>query len=236
MIDLAWHAFVEVIEATLPVLALILFFQLVILRYVPPDLRKMLVGAGIAMAGFFLFILGAKLSLIPMGMRIGEFMAGTSTPMIMLFAFVLGITVIYAEPAVRILAEQVEEVSAGSLRKSFIMPVMAVGVGVALILSVVRILTEIPLAYILLPGYLLILALTLAAPKSFVPIAFDSGAVSTGPVAVNFVLPLTTGLAISLWGEQSGLLGFGVVGIIAMVPIAFMLVLGIVLRRSTHRE
>jgi hypothetical protein len=96
--------------------------------------------------------------------------------------------------------------------------------------------TEIPLSYILLPGYLLIVALTLIAPKSFVPIAFDSGAVSTGPVAVNFVLPLTTGLAISLWGEQAGLLGFGVVGIIAMVPIAFMLVLGIVLRRSTHRE
>jgi hypothetical protein len=234
MIDLAWHAFLEVIEATLPVLALILFFQLVILRYVPPDLRKMLVGAGVAMTGFFLFILGAKLSLIPMGMRIGEFMAGTSSAMILLFAFVLGITVIYAEPAVRILAEQVEDVSSGSLRKRFLMPVMALGVGVALILSVVRILADIPLAYILVPGYLIIVALTVLAPKSFVPIAFDAGAVSTGPVAVNFVLPLTTGLAISL--EKSGLLGFGVVGIIAMVPIAFMLVLGIVLRRSTHRE
>jgi hypothetical protein len=144
--------------------------------------------------------------------------------------------VIYAEPAVRILAEQAEEVSAGSLRKRFIMPVMATGVGVALVLSVLRIVAEIPLATILVPGYLVIVTLTLIAPKSFVPIAFDSGAVSTGPVAVNFVLPLTTGLAISLWGERSGLLGFGVVGIIAMVPIAFMLVLGIVLRRSTHRE
>jgi hypothetical protein len=236
VIDLAWHAFIEVIEATLPVLALILFFQLVILRYVPPDLRKMLVGAAIAMTGFFLFILGAKLSLIPMGMRIGEFMAGTSTPLILLFAFVLGITVIYAEPAVRILAEQVEDVSSGSLRKRFLMPVMAIGVGVALVLSVVRIVADLPLATILLPGYLVIVALTLVAPKSFVPIAFDAGAVSTGPVAVNFVLPLTTGLAISLWGEGAGLLGFGVVGIVAMVPIAFMLVLGIVLRRSTHRE
>jgi hypothetical protein len=236
VIDLAWHAFIEVIEATLPVLALILFFQLVILRYVPPDLRKMLVGAAIAMTGFFLFILGAKLSLIPMGMRIGEFMAGTSTPLILLFAFVLGITVIYAEPAVRILAEQVEDVSSGSLRKRFLMPVMAIGVGVALVLSVVRIVADLPLATILLPGYLVIVALTLVTPKSFVPIAFDAGAVSTGPVAVNFVLPLTTGLAISLWGEGAGLLGFGVVGIVAMVPIAFMLVLGIVLRRSTHRE
>jgi hypothetical protein len=236
MIDLAWHALVEVVEATLPVLALILFFQLVILRYVPPDLRKMLVGAGIAMTGFFLFILGAKMSLIPMGMQIGEFMAGTSTPLVVLFAFVLGITVVYAEPAVRILAEQVEEVSSGSLRKRFLMPVMALGVGLALILSVVRILADLPLAYILLPGYLIVVALTLVAPKSFVPIAYDAGAVSTGPVSVNFVLPLTTGLAISLWGEQSGLLGFGVVGIVAMVPIAFMLLLGIVLRRSIRRE
>jgi hypothetical protein len=236
VIELALHAFVEVLEATLPVLALILFFQLVVLRYVPPDLKRMLVGAGVAMAGFFLFILGAKLSLIPMGIQIGGYLAGASTPLIVVFAFALGIAVIYAEPAVRILAEEIEDVSAGTLRKRFIMPVMAVGVGVALVLAVVRILADLPLAAILVPGYLIVVALTLLAPKSFVPIAFDAGAVSTGPVAVNFVLPLTTGMALSLWGERAGLLGFGVVGIVAMCPIIFMLVLGIVLRRSTHRE
>jgi hypothetical protein len=225
------HAFWEVIEATLPVLALILFFQLVILRRVPPDIRKMLIGAAIAMVGFFLFILGAKISLIPMGMQIGDFLATLHPVGVVLFALVLGIAAIFAEPAVRILAVQIEDVSGGSLRKRFIVPVIALGVGVALAFAVVRISAGLPLAYLLVPGYVVILVLTLVAPRSFVPIAFDSGAVATGPVAVNFVLPMTTGMAISLWGEEAGVLGFGVVGIIAMVPIGFMLVLGIMLAR-----
>ena len=230
------HALLEVIEATLPVLALILFFQLVILRRVPPDILRMLVGAGIAMVGFFLFILGAKISLIPMGMHIGDVMAGVHPVVIVLFALVMGVAVIFAEPAVRILAVEIEEVSAGSLRKRFIVPVIAVGVGFALAFAVIRIMNDLPLASILVPGFGLVLILTLFAPKAFVPIAFDSGAVATGPVAVNFVLPITTGMAISLMGEEAGVLGFGVVGIIAMVPIAFMLILGIVLRGRTRSE
>lgn len=230
------HAMAEVLEATLPVLGLILFFQFVILRKVPPDIVKMLVGAATAMVGFFFFILGAKLSLIPMGMRIGDVLAAGHPLLIVLFAFVLGIAVVYAEPAVRILAVQIEEVSSGSLRKAFILPVIALGVAVALVFAILRITYDLPLASILIPGYLVIVTLTFLAPKSFVPIAYDSGAVATGPVAVNFVLPMSTGLAIGLWGEQAGLLGFGIVGIIAMVPIAFMLVLGIVLRRRTQGE
>lgn len=230
------HALLEVIEATLPVLALILFFQLVVLRRVPPEIVKMLVGAGIAMAGFFLFILGAKISLIPMGMHIGDVMAGVHPVLIVLFALVMGVAVIFAEPAVRILAVEIEDVSAGSLRKRFIVPVIALGVGFALAFAVIRIMNGLPLAYILVPGFGLVAILTLFAPKAFVPIAFDSGAVATGPVAVNFVLPITTGMAISLMGEEAGILGFGVVGIIAMFPIIFMLIMAIVLRGRTRSE
>ncbi|CAN5721772.1 DUF1538 domain-containing protein [soil metagenome] len=234
--SLVGHAVLEVIEATLPVLALILFFQLVVLRRVPPEILKMLIGAGIAMAGFFLFILGAKISLIPMGIHIGDVMAGFPAFVIALFAFVLGIAVIFAEPAVRILAVEIEEVSSGSLRKRFIVPVIALGVGVALVFAVIRILNGLPLAYVLVPGYGIILVLTLIAPKHFVPIAFDSGAVATGPVAVNFVLPITTGMAIGLLGEGAGVIGFGVVGIIAMFPIIFMLIMAIVLRGRTRSD
>ncbi len=230
------HAILEVIEATLPVLALILFFQLVVLRRVPPEILKMLLGAGIAMVGFFLFILGAKISLIPMGIHIGDVMAAGSPIVVVLFALVLGVAVIFAEPAVRILAVEIENVSSGSLRKRFIVPVIALGVGFALVFAVLRILNGVHLGYVLVPGFVIILVLTLLAPKPFVPIAFDSGAVATGPVAVNFVLPITTGMAISLMGEQAGVLGFGVVGIIAMFPIAFMLILGIVLRGRTRSE
>jgi hypothetical protein len=228
------HVVQEVLQATIPVLALILFFQLVVLRQVPPDLRKMLIGAGIAIVGFFLFMLGAQLSLIPMGRAIGEVMAGTPLAVLLPFAFVLGIATIYAEPAVRIMAEQVEAVSSGSIRSGFILPVMAAGVGVALVLAMLRIYGEFSLSAIMIPGLIIMMLLTLMAPRSFVPIAYDSGAVATGPVAVNFVLPLATGVAMSMGRE--GLIGFGVVGIISMTPIISMLLLGIVLRRRTSRD
>jgi len=92
--------------------------------------------------------------------------------------------------------------------------------------AVIRIMNDLLLDSCVVLGFGLVLLLTRLAPKSFVPIAFDSGAVATGPVAVNFVLPITTGMAINLMGEEAGVLGYGVVGIIAMVPITCMLIRG----------
>lgn len=108
---------------------------------------------------------------------------------------------------------------------------IAFGVGVAVTLAVVRIAYGLPLVAILVPGYLLAIGLTLAAPRDMVPAAYDAGAVATGPVAVNFVLPLTTGMALALGGDRAATLGFGVVGIIALGPIVTMLALALALRR-----
>ncbi len=225
------HAALEVVEATLPVLALIAFFQFVVLRRPVNQPRAVVTGIVMAMFGFFLFIVGAKLSLIPMGVAIGEVLAGAPIVAVLGFAFVLGAAVAFAEPAVRILAFEVDEVSAGSLRKRLISSAVALGVGIAVMVSVLRIVHELPLAAVLVPGYALAIVLTLFTPRDMVPAAFDAGAVATGPVAVNFVLPLTTGMAIALWGEDVGALGFGVVGIIALGPIITMLALSLSLRR-----
>jgi hypothetical protein len=98
-------------------------------------------------------------------------------------------------------------------------------------LAVVRISFGLPLVAILVPGYGLALVLDLFAPRDLVPAAFDAGAVATGPVAVNFILPLTTGMALALGGAGADDLGFGVVGIIALGPIITMLALSLLLRR-----
>ncbi len=222
---------VEVVEATLPVLALIAFFQFVVLRRGVNQPRAILIGILMAMLGFYLFIVGAKLSLIPMGVAIGQLLAGAPVGAVLAFAFVLGAAVAFAEPAVRILAFEIDEVSAGSLRKRWIASAVALGVGLAVAASVLRIVHELPLAAVLVPGYALAIVLTLFTPRDMVPAAYDAGAVATGPVAVNFVLPLTTGMALALWGEDVGALGFGVVGIIALGPIISMLALSILLRR-----
>lgn len=146
------------------------------------------------------------------------------------FTFVLGAVVVVAEPAVRILAHQIEDLSAGSLRTRFVVAAIALGVAVALTLGMWRVLADFHLAYILLPGYALALLLTLFTPRSFVPVSYDAGAVATGPVAVNFVLPLFTGVAVALWGDTASV-GFGIVALIALFPIITMLLLGVALGR-----
>ena len=231
MIENALEVLLEVTGAIIPVLVLILFFQIVVLRKIPPDIKNMLSGVVIAVFGFFLFLLGAKMSLIPMGAMIGAFLSGVDILWVVLFAFVLGISVVFAEPAVNILAYEIEEVSSGYMRKRFIIPTIAIGVGFALVFGTLRIFYELPLAYILIPGYVLMLLLTLITPEEFVPMAYDAGAVATGPVAVTFALPVMTGMAIGLWGGGAGILGLGTVGIIAMCPIIYMLLLGIIFNR-----
>ena len=235
MIATLGHVALEVLEATVPVLALVFFFQFVVLRRRLENVRTTLIGIGMAIAGLFLFMFGAKVSLIPMGVEIGSRLAGLPLFALIAFAFVVGASVATAEPAVRIFAHEVDEVSSGSIRKRWVLVAIALAVGVAVALAVARIAGGWTLAAILVPGYLVLLLLTLWAPARFVPVAYDAGAVATGPVAVNFVLPLSTGIAIGLRGEGAGLLGFGVVGLIALFPIAAMLLLSIALERGRTR-
>ncbi len=231
LVGTASHAAVEVVEATVPVLVLIFVFQLLVLRKPVKRPRAVATGIVVAMLGFFLFILGAQLSLIPMGVAIGEEMASAPVGAVVVLALVLGAAVALAEPAVRILAFEIDEVSSGSLRKRVVSSVIALGVGASVAIAVVRVAQDLPLAWILVPGYALALTLTWFAPSDLAPAAYDAGAVATGPVAVNFVLPLTTGLALGVHGEDAGALGFGVVGIIALGPILTMLALSLALRR-----
>jgi hypothetical protein len=190
-----------------------------------------LLGVVVAMLGFLFFIVGAKLSLIPMGVAIGGALSSAPLLGMVLLVLVIGAAVALSEPAVRILAYEIDDVSSGSLPKRLIAGVIAFGVGVAVVLAVVRISFGLPLVAILVPGYGLALVLALFAPRDLVPAAFDAGAVATGPVAVNFILPLTTGMALALGGAGADDLGFGVVGIIALGPIITMLALSLLLRR-----
>jgi hypothetical protein len=231
MIENMFQVFIDVTVAIMPVLGLILFFQIVVLKKTPPDIKRMLSGVLMTILGFFFFLFGAKMSLIPFGEMIGEFLSKSNILEVVLFTFVFGIIVVFAEPAVNIFAYEIEEVSSGYIHKNFVVPTIAIGVGLALVFGALRIFHELSLAYILIPGYILILILTCVAPKEFVPIAYDAGAVAVGPVAITFALPMMIGMATGLWGEGSGILGLGTVGLIAMSPIIFMLFLGIIFNR-----
>jgi len=133
VLDLA----LEVIEATIPILVLIAVFQFVVLRRPIPHLGQVAIGVAMAMLGFLLFMVGAKISLIPMGMAIGAALAGAPVAAMVAVALIMGAAVALAEPAVRILAFEIDEVSSGSLRKRWIAVAVAFGVGVAVALAVV---------------------------------------------------------------------------------------------------
>jgi hypothetical protein len=229
--NLPFEVFIEVIEAITPVIVLFIFFQIIVLKKIPPNFRRMIVGILMTTVGFFLFILGARVSLIPMGEKIGIFISGVNPFLVLFLAFIIGIIVIFAEPAVNILTYEIEKVSAGFLKRKYIIPVIALGVGFALVLIILRIYFEIPIAYILIPGYVIQLFLTYNAPKDIISIAFDSGAVATGPVVVTFALPIITSIAITILGGESGVYGLGTIGVIAMCPIILMLLFGIIIKR-----
>jgi hypothetical protein len=170
-----------------------------------------------------------------MGEKIGIFLSGANSFLVLFLVFVIGIIVIFAEPAVNILAYEIEKVSAGFLKRKYIIPVIALGVGFALVLIILRIYFEIPIAYILIPGYVILLFLTYKAPKDIISIAFDSGAVATGPVVVTFALPIITSIAITILGGESGVYGLGTIGVIAMCPIILMLLFGIIIKRRIKK-
>jgi hypothetical protein len=230
-LNLPLKIFVEVIEAIIPVIVLFLIFQLFVLKKVPPNIKQIIVGIFMTTIGFFLFMLGVRISLIPMGEKIGTVLSGTNQFLVLIVIFIVGIIVIFAEPAVSILSYEIEKVSSGFLKKRYITPIIALGVGVSLLLIILRIYFEISIAYILIPGYILIMILTYIAPRDIIPIAFDSGAVATGPVVVTFALPIITSIAINILGDKSGVFGLGTIGVIAMCPIIFILIFGIILKR-----
>lgn len=221
----------EVLEAIAPVLILFFIFQGVVLKKIPENIRDLLSGVLMTIIGFFLFYYGAKISLIPMGNQIGTYLSSVNFFWVIILIFLVGVFAILAEPAVNVFVYEVEKVSSGYIHKNILIFSIALGVGVALIFSVLRIYFNLPFSFILIPGYIIILCLVLLTPKEFIAIAFDSGAVATGPMVVTFALPIMTSLAIGLRGNDSGILGLGTVGLVAMFPIASLLIIGILLKR-----
>jgi hypothetical protein len=144
-----------------------------------------------------------------------------------LICFVIGTTVVLAEPAIHVLTSQVEEVTGGNVSKKSMLIALSIGVGVAIALSIIRIRNDFSILFYLIPGYFISLALTLFVPPLYTAIAFDSGGVASGPLTSTFILPLMIGACAEFAGEaQVMYLAFGVVALVAMVPLISIQILG----------
>jgi hypothetical protein len=209
----------------LPIILVVLFFQLVVFRQPLPQAGKLCIGLGFVVAGLSLFIKGLEMGLFPLG----EAMA---------YAFALGFGTTFAEPALIAIAEKasslrvtegsVEEMQA--LQNSFAISLrttVALSVGLSLAIGVVRIIKGWPLHYFIIAGYVLIMFMTPFAPSSIVAIAYDSGGVTTSTITVPLTTALGIGLASSIKGRNPLIDGFGLIALASLTPILFVLGLGI---------
>ena len=226
-----WRLFGEMaLEVGKSLFLVVLFFfilQAIILKLPGTKIIQILFGIVYTFIGLVLFLAAVSMAFMPIGFKIGTDLAAASPLLLIGFAFILGMVVVLAEPAVHVLNNQVEEITGGEVSRRQMMIALSVGVGVSIGLSVIRVYYGFSLLYYLIPGYLLSLGLSFFVPKLYTAIAFDSGGVASGPLTSSFILPLVIGACCSLQGESTVLdFAFGVVAMVAMTPLITIQTLG----------
>ena len=218
----------SVAAAVLPLALLFLLFQVSMLRLPRQRVLSILKGSLLAAAGLLLFLQGVQISFLPFARAIGETLGALPHRWLLLpIGVLLGFFTTWGEPSVRILADQVERASSGSIRKTTVLIAICTGVALITGLGMVRLAYDIPLLAILVPGYVLVLVIMWFSDEEFLSIAIDSGGVATGPVANTFLLALALGISSSLGGQDPVIHGLGLVALIAVAPIVSVMVLGI---------
>lgn len=225
-----------------PVVIVVAFFQLVVIRQpLPPEVSvaDLLLGLVSVVLGLSLFIKGLELGLFPVGENLAHaFARKASVFWLILFAFSLGFGTTIAEPALRAVAGQAGIVmaEAGLIDPTLeaqarfarvLRLVVALSVGSAVVLGVLRIIKGWPLHYLIIAGYVIVLTLTGIAPDEIVGIAYDSGGVTTSTITVPLVAALGVGLAASIKGRHPLLDGFGLIAFASVMPIIFVLTFGV---------
>jgi hypothetical protein len=229
------HSFKEVAMVVVPIVGIFGIFQITRLKLSKTELIKIGVGLLYLMVGLTIFLAGVNNGFMPAGRYLGtEMGALPSNWVVVPISLAVGACVVVAEPAVHVLAKQVEEITNNAIPKRLLLFAMALGVGLALSLTMVRMLLGLSFWWIILPGYLLALLLTFFVPGIFVGIGFDSGGVAAGAMSAAFVLPFTLGVCESLGGNIM-LDAFGVVGLIAMMPPITLQLVGVLYNMRLKR-
>lgn len=225
--SLALSTMAEVARALVLLFVFFAVLQITVLKLPQQKIVQIVVGLAQTFAGLVIFLTAVSAGFMPIGFKIGTELAAGSRPVLVAFAFLIGMVVVLAEPAVHVLNRQVEDITSGGVTKLQMMLALSLGVGLSIGLSVLRILHGFSLLYYLIPGYLLSLALSFFVPPLYTAIAFDSGGVASGPLTSSFILPLAIGVCAAAQGEQEVLsLAFGIVAMVAMTPLITIQCLG----------
>ena len=223
---------VAVIKDVAPILAVIFFFQYVIIRKRVPNLPRISLGIVFVILGLYAFIIGLEMGLFP----IGETMALQLTQqdnhlLIYLFGFLIGFSTTMAEPALLAIAIKVQEISGGKIRQMVLRSSVALGVAIGIGLGAYRIVSGDPIHYYIIAGYVIVIILTYFAPRYIIPIAYDSGGVTTSTVTVPLVAALGLGLASNIEGRSTLIDGFGLIAFASLFPMITVMSYGVITER-----
>jgi hypothetical protein len=226
----------ETLRDVLPIAAVLAIFQLFVLRRTLPNPKRLLQGFALVLAGLVLFLMGLEQAVFPVGKTMAaqftapEFLgvegeenlaaaAPWSYSWLYAFAFAIGFSTTIAEPALIAVALKAEELSAGAVSAWGLRIAVALGVAIGISLGAFRIVVGAPLHYFIAGGYVVVVVQTLFAPKLIVPLAYDSGGVTTSTVTVPLVAALGLGLAESLPGRSPLIDGFGLIAFASLFPM-----------------
>ncbi|RUM64351.1 MAG: DUF1538 domain-containing protein [Sulfurospirillum sp.] len=234
--EILWDLMIVIRDVT-PILAVIFFFQYLIIRKPIAGLHKIITGIVLVILGLYAFILGLEMGLFPIGETIAfQLTEMQNNLLIYLFGFLIGFSTTMAEPALLAIAIKAEEVSKGKINQSTLRISVALGVAIGIALGAYRIVAGDQIYYYIIAGYILVIMMTWFAPRYIIPIAYDSGGVTTSTVTVPLVAALGLGLAQHIEGRDPLVDGFGMIAFASLFPILTVMGYGIYATFKAEKE
>ena len=228
------HYMLGIARALAPIVVFFFIYQLLAGRLEKRSLYKIAVGVGYTYVGLVLFLTGANVGFLTMGQMLGEELGTSFKYLAVPIGMLLGYFIVKAEPAVHVLAKQVEDATAGAISGKMLILSLEIGVSASVALAFLRILFGVPFMALAIPGYVIALGLSFFVPPIFTSIAFDAGGVASGPMTASFLLPLAIGLCRATGGNITAD-AFGVVAMVAMTPLITVQILGVIYRVKANK-
>jgi hypothetical protein len=234
------HAMLSSFKDLIPIILVVSFFEIFVLHQAPAELGSILVGVVFIVLGLTFFVFGLEMGLFPIGESLAQALARKGSVFwLVIFSFSLGFGTTLAEPALTAVANEAAQVAANAgaidsneqAMSSYAMGLrltVAISVGLAILLGVIRILKGWPIHYLIIGGYVLVMILTSFAPANIIGIAYDSGGVTTSTITVPLVTALGVGLASVIKGRNPMIDGFGLIAFASLSPMIFVLLYGMV--------
>ena len=223
----------------IPIIAVVVFFQSVVIRQPFPQIGEVIFGFVFVIIGLMLFVEGLEIGLFPIGETMAYALAKKGSLMwLMIFAFALGFSTTIAEPALIAVTKEAAIISSGAgmiensqktmdLYAMGLRLTVAFSVGLAIVIGVLRILKGWPIYYLIIGGYILVMLMTIIAPEEIIGLAYDAGGVTTSTITVPLVTALGVGLASVIKGRSPLVDGFGLIAFASLLPMIFVMAYGL---------